>query len=49
MLVLKCDNGKSKVIDSILKETNSICFVYNDYTLFEDSIWLDSRIYIRTF
>ena len=45
MLVLKGENGKSKVIGAILEETNSICFVYNDYALFEDSIWLDSRMY----
>ena len=46
MLILKGSNGKSKVVDIILNGTDSICFVYNDSTLFlEGSICLDSRVY----
>lgn len=46
MMILKRESGKSRVVDIILDGTNSVCFVYNDYSLFENSIWLDSRMYI---
>lgn len=46
MMILKGESGKSRVVDIILDGTNSVCFVYNDYSLFENSIWLDSRMYI---
>lgn len=45
MMILKGESGKSRVVDIILDGTNSVCFVYNDYALFENSIWLDSRMY----
>ena len=47
MIILKGENGKSKIIDIILDLTISDCFVYNDYPIatFKDSIWLDSRQY----
>ena len=47
MLILKGENGKSRVVDIILDSTISACFVYDDYPLvaFKNSIWLDSRQY----
>lgn len=46
MLVLKGENGKSRMIDIILDAMNSICFAYNDYPLhFKDCIWFNSKIY----
>ena len=46
MLILKGENGKSRVVDIILNETDSVCFVYNDYSIgVFDSIWLNSEMY----
>ena len=45
MLVLKGNRGKSRVVDIIYSQTYSRCFIYNDYPLMEDSIYLDSSEY----
>ena len=45
MLILKGQNGKSRVIDLLMDKTHSACFVYNDYPLIFDSIGVDSTQY----
>ena len=45
MLLLKGNNGKSRVVEDILNTTSSICFVYNEYPLFKDSICLYSSVH----
>lgn len=45
MLILKGNEGKSRVADLILHNTNSVCIVYNDYPLIFDSIGVDSTQY----
>lgn len=45
MLILKGDNGKSRVLDIIMNKTNSVCFVYNNYPIICDAICVDSRKY----
>ena len=45
MLILKGKNGKSRIIETILDTMNNVCFVYNNYPLFEDSICLNSDMY----
>ena len=45
MLILKGQNGKSRVIDLLMDKTHSVCFVYNDYPLIFDSIGVDSTQY----
>ena len=45
MLIIKGDYGKSRVIDILMAHTNSVCFVYNNYPLIYESIYLDSNEY----
>lgn len=45
MLLLKGNNGKSRVVNDILNTTSSICFVYNEYPLFKDGICLNSGVH----
>ena len=45
MLIVKGDYGKSRVIDILMAHTNSICFVYNHYSLIYESICVDSNEY----
>lgn len=45
MLILKGNVGKSRVIDILMSQTNSVCFVYNDYPLINESICVDSTQY----
>ena len=45
MLILKGDLGKSRVIDILMDNTNSICFVYYGHPFSFDAFYLDSREY----
>lgn len=45
MLILKGDNGKSRVVETILKNTKSICFIYYDEQIPLEGIWVDSSQY----
>lgn len=45
MLILRGSSGKSRIIDILMSQTNSVCFVYNDYPLIDESIGVDSTQY----
>lgn len=45
MLILKGNAGKSRVIDILMEQTGSVCFVYNDYPLIFNAICVDSKEY----
>ena len=45
MLILRGNAGKSRIIDILMDQTNSVCFVYNDYPLIYESICVDSAQY----
>ena len=45
MLILKGNNGKSKIIEMILNNTKSICFIYYDEQIPLEGIWVDSSQY----
>jgi hypothetical protein len=42
MLILKGNNGKSRVVSVISQNTTSVCIEYNNYPLFFNSICVDS-------
>lgn len=43
MLILKGENGKSKVIEAVLNHTKSVCFIYCDKQIQLDGIWINSN------
>jgi len=45
MLILKGENGKSKVITDLLEHTNSICFIYYDQEIQLDGLFVNSKNY----
>lgn len=43
MLILKGNSGKSRVINMLMNQTNSICFMYYDTPCIWNSICIDNR------
>ena len=45
MLILKGDNGKSRVIDFIRNQASNLCFEYSDYPVMDGAIYVNTRKY----